>query len=178
MKVTLEIELKRPLRWLLAAVLLWAALSKLANLQEFYADLLAYRLPLAVPLVRLAAMSLPWLELLCGLLLLVGGPGRAALAWTSALFALFVLATGQAWARGLDISCGCFHLDFLGNAKLVKLFESIPFAFFRAGLLLAGAIYLFQQQEPRRLFGAKARLSRAGDRDDITSAIYPGHGCP
>lgn len=178
MKVTIEFELRSLVRWLLAAVFLGAALSKLANLQEFYADILAYQLPAPVPLVRLAAMSLPWLELLCGLLLLFGGCRRAALAWTILLLAVFVLATGQAWARGLNISCGCFHLDFLGAGKLVKLFESIPFAFFRACLLLAGALYLFQRQEGLRLFSASGRVSRGGNCDDANPTIYPTHGCP
>lgn len=146
MKVTVELDSARLVRWLLATVLLLASVSKLANPQEFYTSLVAYRFPLTLSMLRLVAMVLPWLELLCGLLLLVGGARRAALAWTVVMFAAFVLATGQAWARGLNISCGCFHLDFLGNPGLVKFFESIPFAFFRAVFLLVGALYLFMQQ--------------------------------
>ena len=156
MKVTIELDFSRVVRWLLAAVLLLASVSKLANPQEFYASIVAYQLPLALPLVRLVAIILPWLELLCGVLLLVGGARQAALAWTVVLFASFVLATGQAWARGLNISCGCFHLDFLANPGLVKLIEFIPFAFFRAALLLAGAVYLFRQQSRRQSVSIEA----------------------
>jgi len=155
MKVTLQFDTAVVVRWMLAVVLLWAALSKLANLQEFYASLLAYQIPLAGLVVRWTAMGLPWLELLCGILLLLGGSQRAALAWAVLLFALFVLTTGQAWARGLNISCGCFHLGFLGSGKLAKLMESLPFAFFRAILLLAAAIYLFQHQERRSLASSR-----------------------
>lgn len=145
MKVAFEFDLKTAVRWLLALLLVWAALSKIANLNEFHASILAYQVPLPDSLIRLTAIALPWLELLCGILLLVGGARRAALVWAMVLFAVFVLATGQAWARGLDISCGCFKLGFLGEGA-AKILESVSFAFFRALLLLAGAAYIWRGQ--------------------------------
>ncbi len=143
MKVTFEFDLKTAVRWVLAALLIWAALPKIANLHEFQANMVAYQLPLPESLIRLASVVLPWLEFLCGMLLLTAAARRAALFWTMILFAVFVVATGQAWARGLEISCGCFKLDFLGEG-LVKIFESVSFAFFRALLLLAGAVYIWR----------------------------------
>src|SRR5258708_21203311 len=114
MKVSFELNFKVVLRWLLGALLIWAALSKLANLQDFYGNLLAYKLRLPGFLVRLVAMVLPWLELLCGLMLLAKVRTEAAIVWSVVLFLVFVLATGQAWARGLVISCGCFNLELFG----------------------------------------------------------------
>ena len=76
MKVTLDFDLKTAVRWLLAVLLVWAALSKIANLNEFHASIVAYQLPLPNGLLRLTAMVLPWLELLCGILLVVGGAKR------------------------------------------------------------------------------------------------------
>ena len=143
MKVTIEFNWKTAVSSLLAVLLIWASLSKLANLHEFYAGLTAYNLPLPDALVRLTAMVLPWMELLCGILLIAGVARRAALAWAMILFAVFVLATGQAWARGLDISCGCFKMDFLG-AGSAKFLESVGFGFFRALALLAGAVYVWR----------------------------------
>ena len=165
MKVTFEINLKLIVRWALGLLLVWASLSKLANLQDFYGDLLAYRLPLPDLFLRLVAMCLPWLELLCGLLLLANLHLEAAVAWSIVLFASFVLATGQAWARGLSIDCGCFNLRALGFADghpMVRLFHSVWFGFFRALLLLAGSIYLWRVQlrehsePPRPLVTEKA----------------------
>lgn len=144
MKVTLEFDLKAALRWLLAIILIWAALGKIANLQEFHASLAAYKLPLPEALLRLAVTGLPWLELLCGIFLVAGGLRRAALLWTVILCAVFVLATGQAWGRGLEISCGCLKLDFLGDGAAKKALESVQFAFVRAVLLLGAAVYLFR----------------------------------
>jgi uncharacterized membrane protein YphA (DoxX/SURF4 family) len=144
MKVALEFDLKVVLRWLLAILLIWAALGKIANLQEFHASLAAYKLPLPNALLRLTVTVLPWLELLCGILLVTGGLHRAALLWTVLLCAVFVLAAGQAWARGLEISCGCLKLGFLGDGAAKHTLESVQFAFVRAAMLLAAAVYLFR----------------------------------
>lgn len=144
MKLTVEIDGRTALRWVLGALLVWASLSKIASPVEFHGDLMAYKLPLPDVLLRFTAMVLPWLELLCGVLMIAGTARRAAVLWAMVLFAVFVLATGQAWARGLEISCGCFKLDFLGVGALVKFLESVQFAFFRALLLLAGAIYVLR----------------------------------
>lgn len=56
MKLTLHLEWRPVLRWLIAAVLVWAALGKLANLQEFYTSLLAYRLPLPTVMIGVVAI--------------------------------------------------------------------------------------------------------------------------
>jgi uncharacterized membrane protein YphA (DoxX/SURF4 family) len=143
MKIAFEINPKLVLRWLLAGLLVWAALSKIANLNEFYLNMALYRLPFPDAWLRLAAMVMPWLELLAGILMISGTARRAALFWAMVLFAAFVLATGQAWVRGLNISCGCFNLDFLGD-EFAGVFETVKFAFFRALLLFAASVYLWR----------------------------------
>jgi len=44
-------------------------------------------------------------------------------AWAFALFAVFTVATGIAWARGLHISCGCFDLGIFGIPAWRQFFE-------------------------------------------------------
>ena len=141
MKVELDLRWETLLRWLLGLVLVWAALSKLANIQDFYASLLAYRLPMPAAGLRLVALALPWLEFLCGLQLLSSWALRPALWWALVLFVAFTLATGQAWARGLDISCGCLDLRLLGlnDGSKPGFLQSVGFAFFRALALTAAA---------------------------------------
>jgi len=133
------------LRWLIGALLVWAALGKLANPQEFFTLLLAYRLPLPAGLVKVAAVVLPWLELLCGLLLLAGFRVQAALAWALVLFLVFTACTAQAWVRGLHIACGCLDLRLLGirpGGGVAGFFESAGFAFGRAAALAVAAFFL------------------------------------
>jgi uncharacterized membrane protein YphA (DoxX/SURF4 family) len=137
------------LRWLLGALMLWAAVSKLAHPTEFLGSIYAYDLPLPRGLVQLVAVVLPWLELLCGLLLIANVWSETALAAIIGLLAVFVLATGQAWARELDISCGCFDLTIFGlesSAGLVKFIESPGFAFFRNLLLVLLAFALLRRR--------------------------------
>ncbi len=136
------------LRWLIGVVLIWAALGKLANPHEFFTSLLAYRLPLPVVCVKIAAIVLPWLELLCGLLLLANHRTSGALAWALILFVVFTAATGQAWMRGLKIACGCLDLRLLGilpGSGVGRIVESVAFAFFRATALAGAATFLLMR---------------------------------
>lgn len=129
------------LRGLLGVLLLWAAVSKLANPTEFLGSIYGYELPLPRGLLQTAAVVLPWVELLCGLMLLTGFGVAAALVLAVAMMVVFVFATGQAWLRGLDIACGCFNLKIFGISEqwpgFVKFLESVAFAFFR-NLVLTG----------------------------------------
>ncbi len=111
-------------------------------------------------------MVLPWLELLCGLLLVTGSARRAALVWTAVMFGAFVLATGQAWVRGLDISCGCFKLAFLGDGALAKFVESVKFACVRAVFLLGASLYLLRASSPSRAVVSAIGPGKPGTEDN------------
>jgi uncharacterized membrane protein YphA (DoxX/SURF4 family) len=67
----------------------------------------AYRLlpEAAVPPV---GYGLPVLEVAVGLLLIVGLGTRVVAALSAVLFLAFVVGIASAWARGLQIDCGCF----------------------------------------------------------------------
>ena len=58
--------------------------------------------------VALVAGVLPWLEIVIGLLLLVGIATRAVAVASAVLLLGFMAGVTQAWARGLSIDCGCF----------------------------------------------------------------------
>lgn len=144
------------LRCLLGLLLLWAAVSKLANPTEFLGSIYAYELPLPRAVLQSAAVVLPWMELLCGLLLLAGFWPQTALVSVTGMMLVFVLATGQAWLRGLDIACGCFNLNIFGLQEgmpgLVRFLESVAFAFFRNLLLTAVAAYLLVREARQAVF--------------------------
>ena len=138
------------IRWVLGLLLLWAAVSKLANPTEFLASLYAYQLPVPRDLLKLAAVVLPWTELLCGLLLLGRMWPETALTVAAVLFVIFVVATGQAWARHLDISCGCFDFRIFGldasRSKVIHFLESVGFAFIRNLALATAACFLLRKE--------------------------------
>lgn len=54
------------------------------------------------------AYALPWVEIVAGGCLLGGVLTRGALLASLGMTGMFLFGIGQAWARHLDISCGCF----------------------------------------------------------------------
>lgn len=161
MNATSSRQVSPLLRQLLGVLLLWAAVSKLANLTELLGSIYAYQLPLPRTLLQIAAVVLPWVELLAGLLLLAGFWSDTALLIVTGLMGLFVLATGQAWMRGLDITCGCFNLTILGLTEslpdLARFLESVSFAFFRNLVLTAVAVWSLRKQRRQTALVRNAR---------------------
>ena len=84
-----------------------AGVIKALDPLRFATDIDNYKmLPWAVG-VRLA-FYLPWLEMLCGLALILRFFYRGGLFILTALTFIFIAASIIAKARGLDITCGCF----------------------------------------------------------------------
>ena len=54
------------------------------------------------------ALYLPWVEVLAGLGILLRKAYPGSLFLITALLVVFLMALIQAWARGLNIICGCF----------------------------------------------------------------------
>ena len=102
------------LRVVVGAVFIYAAISKILNPSAFANDIDNYRM-LPYLLVSLMAIVLPWLELLCGFLLVFGKWLRGSSFIIIAMNILFIIAIGSAIARGLDITCGCFSADGEGT---------------------------------------------------------------
>jgi putative oxidoreductase len=72
------------------------------------------------PWAAVLALGLPWLEILAGAALVLGGLARGALLIFITSITIFLVALGRAWARGLDVTCGCFgnsgnHTNFRGQ---------------------------------------------------------------
>ena len=54
------------------------------------------------------AFYLPWLEIFCGVAVIVGWLRSGALAILTGLMLVFIAATISAEVRGIDLDCGCF----------------------------------------------------------------------
>ena len=94
-------------RLLLGAVWLVAGASKITDLDASVRAVRAYRL-LPETAAQVVGAGLPVVELLLGVLLVVGAGVRAAAAVSAVLMFAFVVGIASAWARGLRIDCGCF----------------------------------------------------------------------
>ena len=92
---------------LLGAVFVYAGVLKVRDPMRFASDISNYQmLPWSVG-VRLA-FYLPWLEIVCGLALILQRLFAGALALTLLLVVVFTAATIWAKAQGIDVGCGCF----------------------------------------------------------------------
>lgn len=85
----------------------WAALAKIGDPRGFAEQVHNFNM-LPVPFENLVAMTLPWIELVAALALVLGLRARAGALIAAVLMAAFTVAVGVAWARGLTIDCGCF----------------------------------------------------------------------
>jgi putative oxidoreductase len=97
----------RSVDFVIGGLFIWAGLMKVADPVEFARDIDNYKiLPWSVA-VRLA-FYLPWLEIFCGLAVVVRRLYYGAVAILTGLIAIFIIAALVAKGRGIDISCGCF----------------------------------------------------------------------
>jgi len=84
-----------------------ASWHKLVEPGSFAVDIATYQiLPLA--LVNPMAIVLPWIEIVAGLMLIVGFRTRAAALLVAGMMVMFTVAIAIALGKGLDMSCGCF----------------------------------------------------------------------
>ncbi len=94
----------------LAAVFIYAGVVKSNDIVAFAGQIANYQiLPYAWNF--LAASILPYLELLCGLLLLLNMRVRPAVLVLFVLNVIFIFVLLSAIIRGFDIDCGCFKPD-------------------------------------------------------------------
>jgi putative oxidoreductase len=94
-------------RLVLGGLFVYAGLVKVLHPLDFAQDIRNYRL-VGQSLSFLAAIVLPWLEILAGAFLIAGVWKRGAALVLSALLALFIVLTVVTMIRGLDVDCGCF----------------------------------------------------------------------
>lgn len=91
----------------LGAMFLYLGGEKLFRLDGFIQNVANYRI-VGEPWDAVVAFTVVWLEIIAGLLLMLGVLRHGALLVLGGLTLVFMVGIGQAWARGLSIACGCF----------------------------------------------------------------------
>ncbi len=103
-------------RLVVGGVFIWAGLLKILDPLEFAQNIANYRV-FSPDLSLLTAIVLPWLEILCGVLVIFGIFRSASSLLLSGLLAAFLVLIMVTIFRGLDVDCGCFgslgrHVDY------------------------------------------------------------------
>lgn len=139
------------LQFILGGVFVVYGAAKIYDPAAFASDIGNYRL-LPHELINLFAIILPWIELAAGLMLILGIWVRASAAVIAAMAIMFLIAIGQAWARGLDIRCGCLGTVDARRVGLRAMLED--------SVYLAIALWLWWHAKEI------ARWSKTGEKDD------------
>jgi uncharacterized membrane protein YphA (DoxX/SURF4 family) len=115
---------RRGVQVVLGLLFLLAALAKIVDPASLAKEVHNFRL---VPFwsEHLVAMTLPWVELMAGLALVLGIRARAG-AWVAGLLLLaFTFGVALAMARGLNFECGCFGTAAGTRVGWTKLGENL-----------------------------------------------------
>jgi len=98
----------------LGIIFVVAAWPKIADPPGFAHMIFNYRI-LPGSLINLSALTMPWLELLAGLCLILGIWTRASRTIVALLLITFMIAIAFNLLRGNAIDCGCFDVSAAGR---------------------------------------------------------------
>lgn len=96
-------------RIILGFIFLYASWDKVLEPAEFARVIVNYQI-LPSGLAAPAALFLPWLELICGICLVINRWTAGSALIVTVLVAVFTAAIGFNIYRGMDVTCGCFTL--------------------------------------------------------------------
>lgn len=91
----------------LGAVMVTAGGLKISDPDQAVRAVQAYQI-LPQGMTHLVGYGLPTLEIVLGVLLILGLGTRVAAILAGLFMVVFITAVASAWARGLSIDCGCF----------------------------------------------------------------------
>ena len=97
-------------RIVLGIVFLYASFEKIRDPGSFSGNIQNYQM-LPYGITNLFSIFLPWVELYVGACLILGVFVDGAAFLSTGMMVMFIIALGQALARGLDIECGCFSQE-------------------------------------------------------------------
>ncbi|MDO8671772.1 MAG: MauE/DoxX family redox-associated membrane protein, partial [Dehalococcoidia bacterium] len=94
-------------RLTLGAIFIVAGLSKVGQPLGLYRSVLDFQI-LPEFLAQPFALTLPWVEIICGSLVIAGLLLPSASALLSLVNVAFLIAIGVSLSRGTEVACGCF----------------------------------------------------------------------
>lgn len=129
------------LRLALGIIFVAAAYYKIKSPGAFAHQIFNYKI-LPAFLINPLAIVMPWVQLTCGVCLLIRQWTKGATLLVTLMLLVFQIALASALLRGLNVSCGCFEAG--GDAATWK-------TFFRDTLfLLMATLFLWKQFHPTK----------------------------
>ncbi|MEW6015119.1 MAG: MauE/DoxX family redox-associated membrane protein [Candidatus Zixiibacteriota bacterium] len=129
------------IRLIVGGIFIYASLDKITNPAQFARIVYNYHL-LPATLINIFALMLPWVELLCGIFLVVGYKQEGSVLILNLLVLAFIAALTVNLFRGVNIECGCFTVSSKAKSNIIDLL-------LRDIGLLALTLYLFFSRSRR-----------------------------
>ena len=132
-------------------IFIYASLEKILYPAYFAVSVQNYQL---IPdyFTNIIAIVLPWLELCCGLSILIGLWHQAGAAIVSVLNIVFIIALTSVVFRGLNIDCGCYGAG--SSVNISRIIEDL--------FLLAFSLHI--TLFPRSKFAFESLFKRLSDK--------------
>jgi len=112
-------------RLVLGALFIYASLDKVLNPLAFAQIIHNYRIT-PPSLINIAAVLLPWIELLAGLLLVIGMKVRGSNLTLGLLLLFYVVLLTVTASRGINVACGCFTMSMAVKSNLaIRIVEDL-----------------------------------------------------
>jgi uncharacterized membrane protein YphA (DoxX/SURF4 family) len=147
-------------RLTLGGVLFVAGYLKVDKLEVSQMAVRSYEL-LPIPIANFLGQTLPFFEVVIGLLLILGAATRVVAALGGFTMFIFIIAIGQAWARGLNIDCGCFGGGGTVAPGETRYLQEI----LRDAGLVAMALFLLRYPVSKFSIDKAPKQSNAGDTE-------------
>ena len=128
---------ERLLRWCVGGLFVAAGVMKIWEPARFADDVARYGL-LPNAMINMVALTLPWIEVVAGALLVAGVWKRASTLVIVSLCIIFIIAVGVAMERGLEV-CGCFGAALTRRASGWTLVED--------AVLLVASLWLWRNSK-------------------------------
>ncbi len=125
---------------MVGGVFVWAGILKVFDPLGFAQDIANYRV-FPRGLTFFIALTLPWIEIFCGIFVFAGIFRTAGSLLLSCLLVGFLVLTVSALLRGLDIDCGCFG-SFGRKVDLKLILTDSVLLFFSLNIFLSRKISL------------------------------------
>jgi len=133
-------------RIILGGIFIYASWDKILHPADFAKIIENYRI-LPLSLVNLPAIFIPWLELTCGISLILGVFVGGSSLVLSVLLIFFTILIGSAIVRGIDIACGCFSTSpEASKVGIQRIIEDI--------ILLSLALYILFYWRAKKLLSS------------------------
>jgi uncharacterized membrane protein YphA (DoxX/SURF4 family) len=135
------------IRIALGCIFLVSSFDKIADPDAFAGIVANYQL-LPSSLVALTALIFPWIEVVCGLALVVGRLDKGAALLVSLMMVVFIGLILYNGYRGLDIACGCFSVTATEPSSIMM--NSV-----RNTIILAGSVWILCLPAKQRIGAAR-----------------------